>query len=320
MFQKYKGCLIGLAVGDALGAAVEFLSLNEIHSIYGKKGITSFDRWRSFKTGSYTDDTQLSLATARGLIKALASKEKKEEIKIEEHVYSQYLHWFKSQTIHFHRRSPGHTCLSSLSKGIRGSMKHKINNSKGCGGVMRVAPVGLVFSEEDTFFWGAECASMTHGHPTGYLTAGFLSLLIYYLRKGERMESALSVCLKNLKKYEGHEETLHKIEYVLEPPGFRGDVDKIISNIGEGFLAEEALAIAIFCAQQFPDDFAMAVRASVNHSGDSDSTGCITGALMGTKLGAEAIPRDWLNRLENASGIEAVARRLFDLSLEEKAD
>lgn len=313
MIQKYKGCLLGLAVGDALGAAVEFLSLKEIRRLYGNEGIKNFDRWQSFKTGSYTDDTQLTLATARGLIKALASKPRGDRVDPTDHVYSQYKAWYTKQNKRFHRRSPGYTCLSALSKGVKGAVSYKINNSKGCGGVMRTAPVGLAYPEKDTFLWGAECAALTHGHPTGYLTAGFLSLLIYYLRHGNPLNSALSSCIKTLKKHEGYEETLHKIEYVLKPPALRGVAEKVISGIGEGFLAEEALAIAIYCARKYPDDFAMAVRASVNHSGDSDSTGCITGAIMGTKLGVGAIPTEWLERLENASGIEAVAKRLYDL-------
>ena len=70
MISKYKGCLLGLAIGDALGAPVEFLRLQEIKKRYGKDGIADFHGWRGFKPGSYTDDTQMSLATAVGCLRA----------------------------------------------------------------------------------------------------------------------------------------------------------------------------------------------------------------------------------------------------------
>ena len=70
----YLGCLFGLAIGDALGAPVEFLRLPQIKALYGEKGIADFDSWSGFKLGFYTDDTQMSLATARGCIKAYQSQ------------------------------------------------------------------------------------------------------------------------------------------------------------------------------------------------------------------------------------------------------
>jgi ADP-ribosylglycohydrolase len=70
MIRKYQGCLLGLTIGDALGAPAEFLSLPEIKKKCGRDGITDFHAWRSFQPGSYTDDTQMSLATAVGCLRA----------------------------------------------------------------------------------------------------------------------------------------------------------------------------------------------------------------------------------------------------------
>lgn len=74
MLNKYKGCLLGLAVGDALGAAVEFMSYAEIKRKYVEDGIQDFDGWGGFEAGSYTDYTQMALATAIRCIEDLAEK------------------------------------------------------------------------------------------------------------------------------------------------------------------------------------------------------------------------------------------------------
>ena len=78
MKDKYTGCLLGLAVGDALGAAVEFMSLEQIKDTYGDSGIQDFDKWGDFDAGSYTDDTQMAIATALGLILSAKKINKKE--------------------------------------------------------------------------------------------------------------------------------------------------------------------------------------------------------------------------------------------------
>ena len=103
-----------------------------------------------------------------------------------------------------------------------------------------------------------------------------------------------------------HEETLHDLEHACElaacQPG-RGDA---IERLGGGWVAEEALAIVLYCALSGLD-FESAVVLSVNHSVDSDSTRSITGSLLGAALGAEAIPQRWLDPLELREVIGAMA-------------
>ena len=70
------------------------------------------------------------------------------------------------------RRAPGKACLSSLQSGVVGTRQQPVNNSKGCGGVMCIAPVGLVEPKDRVFDTACKIAAITHGHPTGYLAAG----------------------------------------------------------------------------------------------------------------------------------------------------
>ena len=94
-----------------------------------------------------------------------------------------------------------------------------------------------------------------------------------------------------------------------------------IRQLGQGWVGEEALAIAVYCALRHPDSFEDAVIAAVNHSGDSDSTGAIAGNIMGAALGLKAIPEKYLERLELRDVILDLADDLFnDCQMEEYGD
>ena len=311
IFSKILGCLFGVAIGDALGAPVEFLSLSEIKEKFSKDGITDFYPWGGFKPGSYTDDTQMSIATATGCIQASKLLKEKGINYLLQSVYRQYLGWLHAMDDPFQVRGPGNTCLNALRSRKMGSIKNRINNSKGCGGVMRVAPVGLGFYPETSFQIGAECAAITHGHPSGYLSAGVLSAIISYLIAGKGLVEAVELSKVFLKRYEGYQETLNKIEQAIQLQDSDLPVDEAISQIGQGWVGEEALGIAIYCALRFPENWGEGVLAAANHSGDSDSTASITGGILGALMGIEAIPAHWVENVENSEKIKDLANNLF---------
>ena len=313
MISKYQGCLLGLAIGDALGAPVEFLRLPEIKERYGKDGITDFHEWRGFKPGSYTDDTQMSLATAIGCIRAYQRWRERGICHPASVVYRRYLDWLESQNNPNQRRGPGNTCLSALQSGKMGTMEEKINNSKGCGGVMRTAPVGLAFPSDRAFQEGAEYAAITHGHPSGYLPAGFLSVMISYIIEGKTLTEAIDLCIRQLIKYDGHRETLDKIELARKLSISQKSIEESIQTIGEGWVGEEALAISVYCSLKSSDNWKRGTLAAVNHSGDSDSTGSITGAILGTLLGVELIPEKWVRGVEDSCKIKKIANDMFNI-------
>jgi ADP-ribosylglycohydrolase len=302
-------------VGDALGASIEFLNLDQIRSKFGKRGITSFRPWGDFPAGSYTDDTQMSLATAQGIIGAFRTKSLEVDChrRVINRVYQEYLLWYESQDNFHERRAPGSTCMEALRSGRMGTVDTPINDSKGCGGVMRTAPIGLVFPSKDAFEIGMDCAAITHGHPFGYLAAGFLAELISWLIEGKSVMESVERTTISLRIFRGHEETLAKINMAITLAGGTMRAVDAIPSIGRGWTGEEALAIAIFCALRFEDDFRRGVLAAVNHDGDSDSTGSIAGAILGARLGHDAIPKNWAGNVENAGKILDIANELFRL-------
>ena len=328
--DNYAGCIMGGAIGDALGAPIEFMSYNSITKKYGISGVQDFVEFGNGK-GEITDDTQMLLFTADGILRSWH----RAWIKGIGGAYSQlcynsYLRWLYTQrdpngkedysipdldgwlireSFLYQRRAPGITCLTALEKGEPGSLFHSINNSKGCGGIMRVAPVGLLFHRypEQAFQLGAELAAMTHGHPSGFLSAGFLSALIAYLNKGLDLIEAISNSTLILKTYSNHEETLLAVEKALKL-FYEGNPNwHKVESLGGGWVGEEALSISLYCALSHQKNFEEAIKLAINHSGDSDSTGSITGNIVGLICGEDAIPKRWRDNLCYYEKIKQIA-------------
>lgn len=342
----FAGCLLGGAVGDALGAAVEFSSLHEIQSRYGKDGIKAYAPCYGRK-GAITDDTQMTLFTAEGILRSY-NREMQRGIPASYNnmLHRAYLRWLNTQGVQsghedfnisqngwlltikelHQKRAPGNTCISSLKSNRMGTLGKPVNDSKGCGGVMRVAPIGLFGALNHgsaslekrlnaVFDLGCESAAITHGHPSGYLPAGCLAAIIAAIIAGNTLETAINLTLTILEKFENHEETENAIHMAmkLSKNNTYQPEPSIIEKIGGGWVGEEALAISIYCALVSGNDIFKSICLAVNHSGDSDSTGAITGNILGAMYGQTAIPDQWLKDLELKSIIEELANDLFTL-------
>lgn len=338
--ERFRACLLGGAIGDALGYPVEFMSLEQIKAQYGPEGITNFTLDKYTRKALVSDDTQMTLFTADGIVRGYERcSERGIGSFVGSGVYPAYLRWLYTQTGHldqeqwlhperglgnatrrwildveelFARRAPGLTCLSALESGKVGTMEEPLNDSKGCGGVMRVAPVGLFLynDPEYAFRTGCEAAALTHGHPTGYLAAGALALMIAELLNGNTMEGSASSAMQELTKWRHSEETLTAMKQAMELAGSSLAAEEAITRLGEGWIAEEALAIALYSALR-EEGFTQALVVSVNHNGDSDSTGAICGNLLGARDGMAVIPEAWLNQLEMKDFIEEIADTLL---------
>jgi len=328
--DQYIGCLLGGAIGDALGAPIEFMSLPEIRKKFGNEGITTFVDGRH-AAGSITDDTQMTMFTAEGLLRAASRSINKGICSPPQVVHRAYLRWLETQhersssaphpdpndgwlislpALHA-QRAPGDTCLSALRSGQMGAIDAPINNSKGCGGVMRIAPVGMMWMLSDPFDLGCELAAITHGHQSGFLASGCLAQIIADLLKGDPLPEAISKTVATLKSKPHHEECLDAIELALSLSTTGSPSAEQLEAIGAGWIAEEALAISIYCSLAADGDFARAVCLAVNHSGDSDSTGAITGNIVGAMLGKEAIDQEWISSVELSREIQALAEDLY---------
>jgi ADP-ribosylglycohydrolase len=332
LHSRIRGCLLGGAVGDALGAPVEFLSLAEIRARYGPDGITDFDE--AYGTiGAVTDDTQMTLFTAEGLLRAMVRQRERgiaHAPSVVHHAYLRWLHtqgeasqhalfdprrfdgWLIREERLFARRAPGLTCISALEGREQGRTDAPLNDSKGCGGVMRVAPVGLLAAPDRAFDLGCEVAAVTHGHPSGYLAAGALALIIANVVRGSSLGQAVEMARSELSRRPDSEECIEAIRQarLLAERGV-GSPEKL-ETLGGGWVAEEALAISVYCGLVSTDSFERGIILSANHSGDTDSTAAITGNILGAVLGEEAIPERWRDQVELAEVVLSTANDLHD--------
>lgn len=366
-----RGSLIGGAAGDALGYAVEFSSYHSIISKYGPNGITDYDLTNG--VAEISDDTQMTLFTANGLLKGF-TRWNVRGMGVAPHSYVKhaYFDWFYTQTDSYEnrngdeneygridqrstwlsaipqlysRRAPGNTCMSALSAMIHGMTPY--NNSKGCGGVMRIAPWGLycachdvIYSIEEIDVAGGEIARLTHKHPLGWMPSILMTHILYRImeeglevidKKTARkqfdaiVKEALDV-MPQLIVHNNLSEVTWNQEDTLDN-AFHHDVERQkelveqalsladnelpdINNIrilGEGWVGEEALAIALYAVARHIDSFTDTLVAAVNHSGDSDSTGAIAGNIIGAIVGYDAIPAKFKEHLELHDVILAIA-------------
>lgn len=348
--DKYRGCLIGGAAGDALGYAIEFSDEEDIFKKYGDTGITEYEL--ADDVAEISDDTQMTLFTANGLLLGTTRGMTRGIMgSYASYAYYCYKDWLRTQTSEypvdrekpyaytwlinipelFSRRAPGNTCLSAINSGVRGTIEEPVNSSKGCGGIMRVAPVGLYFEpgkREDAELdrIGAEVAAVTHGHELGYIPAATLTHIIRRLAHEDiSVEEAVSSALETTKNlFKDAKDLSYYLELMNKAAELaKEDTDDIdaIHALGQGWVAEETLAIAVYCALKYPNDFDKALIASVNHDGDSDSTGAVTGNIVGANVGLSGISGKYKDKLELYDVIIEIADDLYnDCKISEYGD
>ena len=342
--DRIRGSLIGGAIGDALGYPVEFIySFAGIQSKYGCRGITRLDtkQWWTAEDGNgkavVSDDTQMTLFTACGLLNAKA-----DNVPFLPSICRAYVEWLFTQTGEKKkgfdkcwisklpelnvRRAPGNTCMSALNAISKGG--EPINDSKGCGGVMRIAPIPLYaavdsrISIEEACNLAADASELTHLHPLGYIPSALVAYIIYKLAQDEAPEREVykDYIREGLKViaelFPNHPEEVKQFTCLINTAikcsdSSTDDMRTIEEELGGGWVADEAAAIAIYCSLAHFDNFEEALIAAVNHAGDSDSTGAITGNILGAAIGYNAIPQHFKDDVELHDVILHVADDLW---------
>lgn len=338
LIGKVRGCLIGGAAGDALGYEVEFMSDDSIQARFGPDGITAYEL-----TGGkalFSDDTQMTLFTANGMLfgETLVKLGKSNKLPVSSvaAAYHDWLHtqdpsckpaafvsWLAGVRELHSRRAPGMTCLSALRSGKTGSPEKPLNDSCGCGGVMRVAPIGLFYGPnadpadpDDIVRYGALAAAFTHGHPWGYIPAGMLSLIVNRAAfTADPLSEVIRYSFEVTREVFAYDDYWEGYASILQNALDRSanDLpDRVnIRKIGEGWVGHEALAVACYAALRYEKDFSRALIAAVNHDGDSDSTGAVAGNILGAYLGMDGIGEQWTRDLELRDTILELADDLW---------
>ena len=350
--DRIRGSLVGGAIGDALGYAVEFLKEDQIFRKYGSEGITEYDLVNG--KALISDDTQMTLFTANGILVGdtrLSMRGIGGDPKA--YVPNAYLDWLKTQesdinSVNHHerytekggyswlmdvpelysRRAPGNTCLSALETRakegyVNSFINSPINRSKGCGGIMRIAPLALKYRSGENFYGdieqidmeAAELSAITHSHSLGYMPSAVVSHIISRILCSYDEMSLKDMVLEARdsvsKLFAGDKNLPVLVDIInravrLSEEADADDLDNIHA-LGEGWVAEETLGIALYCALKYQNDFSKAMITAVNHKGDSDSTGAVTGNILGALVGYTAIDSRWKKNLELLDVILEVA-------------
>ena len=325
--DRFQGCLLGLAIGDALGYPTEFLALPEIRKRYGPNGIQDLNG----NPALHSDDTQTSMAVARALVDTGQNGVENWM----EALVREFLIWLRSPE---NDRAPGNTTIKgcqNLEAGISWTESGLVE-SKSCGAIMRVAPIGLYFhgdpSELRLAAWASSVA--THAHPTALVCAEATAFCVSWAVAGidpsgylERMKALQRDSLQSWdpvlgKSWKragyarpedylaaGWAQLLGELEKV--PLALAKAPADVCEILGGGWGSDEALACALACVLKFPKDYMGAVRSGANTGGDSDSIACIAGAISGAYLGHKSIPKNWRRHIENRQTLIELSRQLY---------
>jgi ADP-ribosylglycohydrolase len=300
--NAFRGCLLGLAVGDALGYPAEFHTRARILEDIGPRGVEGFFPG----DGRYSDDTQLSLVVAEALVAAGTN----DVDSLMREMARRFIAWSTSPE---NDRAPGATTLAGCKRLAEGVDWHEagLPESKDAGSAVRVAPIGLVCWRDPARAVELARASsrLTHRHEAaieGAAAAALLVSLAMRKRPPEEMHRAV------LEECGSRSPDLAR--RLRQVPDFL-DTDAAVAlsrhGLGEGWVAEEVVACALYCFWRSPEDYRATVLTAVNGNGDSDAIGCIAGGISGAFNGLDAIPHAWRAGIENADALLSVADRLW---------
>ncbi|HEV2347820.1 MAG TPA: ADP-ribosylglycohydrolase family protein [Actinocrinis sp.] len=328
--RRASGCMFGLAYGDALGRHTEFKRYDEIVAIYGPAG----PRRLQGDPALVTDDTQMTLCVADALL-AVGEQDSLTAARLEPQLRKRFSEWAVSPE---NNRAPGMTCLRAIGRLAEDApwIEASEHGSKGCGANMRVAPAGLApdLSDETRAAIAQFQAALTHGHPTALAASELTAFAVHWLRSGLSLTDLPAALRERCHDQRGtyHEDwlgslwqrpgvespqqfiargwdeciaALDRLNAALAEPDNGGDP---CLATGEGWIAEEALATAVFCTLLHTDDPLAVLGRAAATSGDSDSIACLAGAFVGAAYGSDAWPSSWAEQIEYAADLERIGR------------
>ena len=298
--DRAEALLFGLALGDALGYTVEFLSLPEIKARYGPGGIVDPP-----DPALFSDDTQMTVALAEGLLDAGPSADLD---RLMAAVAGRFVQWSHSPE---NNRAPGRTCMTAVARYESGLpwSEAGIANSKGCGSAMRVAAIGYLYQHDEARLREVAVASslVTHGHPAALAASVGAAYAVKLALDGVPVSQYLP---RIMQAADGISDEFDQALRAVGQAGGWADEERALKHIGEGWVGEEAVALALYCVTRYPDSYVDCVRRAANTNGDSDSVACIAGGISAARLGLDAIPPGWRARCEHADALRDLARRL----------
>ncbi|MFD9278557.1 ADP-ribosylglycohydrolase family protein [Streptomyces mirabilis] len=323
--SRVRGTLLGAAVGDALGAPVDGLTLEGIREAHGAEGLVDL-AFGHGRRGSVTHLTQLILFSLDGLIRAQVRRDTGAWHPPTD-LHRAYRRWAATQSDWgpderrkddgwlareewlYARRDPARSCLIGFGDDIMGTLDAPKNPGEpGPEAAARSAPFGLLVGWEPQLVMqlAVECAAQTHGHPTAYLAAGAYAVIVHALARGESLDGAVQRALAILAARPGQQPVADALQHALGAVRQGMPAPGRVEELAGDGTAEGLLAVAVYCAL-VGDDIRHGLCLAVNQSGPSGVAGALTGGLLGALHGETALPPAWLAELEGRPTMLALA-------------
>ena len=349
--ENLRGCLLGLAVGDAMGYAIDKLSWAEICENYGPNGLLGYDLVNG--SADVTSYTQLAAFVCNGI---LLADTRRNTALYGRFIARAILEWAKSQQVRtvpdrsvcwvaqipaLRRRHCMDTrMLDALSRPVLGTPEKPVFVSDTPCALTSAVAIGLSFDPDKMEVLqigrlAAEAAALTHGDPVSMVSAAYLAYAVAGILQSpaKPLSHHFSGACDAIAHQFGQqfplaaEHVCKKINYVLSLTKDPEMTPFAVMTLLECTTADQCLAAAVYAATVHSGNFDEAMISSVNHSGRSSAVGAITGAILGARLGAEALPEFYLESLEPIDTLQELAGdlssgrqlgRIFDDSWEQK--
>lgn len=329
----FKGCLLGMAVGDAMGAPIDGMDYREICQIYGPKGLLGYDIANGL--AGITSYSQVAYFAANGLLVGAAkgktsvddqlryiTKALKEWARVQHlpGAPENRLCWLRHIQQMRRRRSMDPRTLDALTRGMLGTPEIPANQSAGPGTLTAVIPAALYFQPERMDFWeigelGARIVALTHGDPMAYLSGAVLAYGVAGIVQDPECpleEQFLHAAQAVATQFHGMPSA--KLQLLISDAAAMAKDPKLPALQAmeelECNTAPRVLAGAVYAALSCGGDFDTAMITAVNHSGKSAAVGAVTGAILGAVQGEEALPEFYLDCLDCDSTIRELAADL----------
>jgi ADP-ribosyl-[dinitrogen reductase] hydrolase len=293
--DRFRGALIGLAVGDALGAPLEFQPArspdNYVVDMVG-------GGWLRLAPGEWTDDTQLTLATVESLLQR--------RVFDPDDIARRFVTWYESNPpdVGNHTRRVLEAIRRTVpwEQASAEAQRYAPDNAPN-GSLMRCAPLALFFYRNPDYVAGLSqvLSRITHAHPDCENACAYLNVAISFLLNGESRDAALAAASGSCT--DASEELRERIERAMQPHN---------ETVPTGWVLD-TLEVAIW-AFMHTSNFESALLVAVNRGSDADTVGAITGALAGACYGLSGIPDRWLQPLQERERLIEYADRLLELA------
>jgi ADP-ribosylglycohydrolase len=298
VLSRFRGCLLGAAVGDALGAPLEGLSRQRIRSTFGEVDRFIKNPRKKIEPGQWTDDTALTLATTDSLLDNRCF----DPAALFEEMKAAYL------------AEPWRGFGPNARAAFEGSRprKHRLD---GAGAAMRIAPLALLFAEDLDILRQNVIAACRLTHPSRAAEDGALAvsfLISLSVRGALSPDSAVAETIAFLGERSDMGHKLQEVQELLASPAVTTEAG--LEHLGTRGYVLESVGSAVYAFLRTPDDLRRSLISAVNAGGDTDTVGSITGAISGAYNGVESLPNKWLNKLEARSVIDDLGKKQFELS------